>query len=164
MKTELILTPEVQAIVDGIKNTGKTWHEIRLPDHPIYPQFIRKLSVTGFNTPDMPGTQDRIYVNVRQDLILRDQGTVYKSLQMPDWMIHEGNSEEILGENGFLKGISRTTDDNGNVIEEKEVIIKAQSVQYLRFLIKTRSVHLADIFSRFMVQYVPLFEKEINNI
>ncbi len=26
MNTELIVTPEVQAVLDAIKNTGKSWH------------------------------------------------------------------------------------------------------------------------------------------
>ncbi|GEN71567.1 hypothetical protein [Chryseobacterium lathyri] len=164
MKTELILTPEVQAIVDAIKNTGKSWHEIGLPDHPMYPQFSRRLVVTGFNTPDMEGDEDRIYVNVRQNLIVREGNKIHKQLRMPDWMIHENNTEEILGENGFLKGINRTTNDNGEIISEEEVNVKAGSVQYIRFLIKTKSVHLADILTRFMGMYIQIFDEEINNI
>lgn len=164
MKTELIVTPEVQAILDAIKHTGKSWHEVVLPDHPIYPQFARKLVVTGFNTPDMEGDEDRIYVNVRQYLIVRDGNILHKRLKMPDWMIHEGNVEEILGENGFLKGIYRTTDDDGQIIEEKEEILKAQSVQYVRFLIKTKTAHIVEVLERFIGLYIALFDKEINEI
>ena len=43
-------------------------------------------------------------------------------------MIHEGNVEEILGENGYLTGINQTTNDEGEIINEEEVIIKAQSI------------------------------------
>lgn len=164
MKTELIVTPEVQAILDAIKNTGKSWHEVVLPDHPIYPQFARKLVVTGFNTPDMEGKEDRIYVNVRQYLIVRDGNILHKRLKMPDWMIHEGNVEEIMDENGFLTGIVRTTDDSGHIIEEKEEILKAQSVQYVRFLIKTKAAHIVEVLERFMGLYIVLFEEEINQI
>lgn len=164
MTTDLIITPEVQAILGMIKNTGKSWHEIALPDHPVYPQFARKLVVTGFNTPDLEGDEDRIYVNVRQYLVLREDNKIYKRIQMPDWMIHEGNVEEILGEDGFLKGIYRTTDDNGQIIEEKEEILKVQSVQYVRFLIKTKAAHIVDVLERFMGLYIALFEEEINKI
>lgn len=163
MKTELIITPEVQAVVDAIKSTGKSWYEIALPDHPMYPQFVRKLVVTGFNTPDMEN-EDRIYVKVREYLVVREGNKLYKRLQMPDWMIHEANVEEIMGENGVLKGVWRTTDDQGQIIEEKDEVLKAQSVQYIRFLIKTKSVHLIDIFTQFMGMYIPLFDQEINNI
>ncbi|VFB05142.1 Uncharacterised protein [Chryseobacterium taihuense] len=31
-----------------------------LADHPIYPQFSKKLVVTSFNTPDMKGDEERI--------------------------------------------------------------------------------------------------------
>lgn len=164
MTTDLIITPEVQAILGMIKNTGKSWHEIALPDHPVYPQFARKLVVTGFNTPDLEGDEDRIYVNVRQYLVLREGNKIYKRIQMPDWMIHEGNVEEILGEDGFLKGIYRTTDDNGQIIEEKEEILKVQSVQYVRFLIKTKAAHIVDVLERFMGLYIALFKEEINEI
>jgi hypothetical protein len=163
MKTELILTPEVKAIVDAIDSTGKSWHEITLPDHPTYPQFSRKLVVTGFNTPDMEGQEDRIYVNVRQNLILKN-GSIYKRIKMPDWMIHEGNVEEITGPNGLLKGIVRTYDDEGNIIEEKEEVLKAKSVQYIRFLIKTKSAHLVDILGLFIGLYIDLFKSEIDDI
>lgn len=164
MKTELIVTPEVQDVLDNIKNTGKSWHEVVLPDHPIYPQFARKLVVTGFNTPDMEGSEDRIYVNVRQYLIVKNGNALHKRIKMPDWMIHEGNLEEILGENGILKGISRTTDDNGQIIEEKEVVVKAGSVQYVRYLIKTKGAHIVDVLERFMGLYIQLFNQEINEI
>lgn len=164
MKTELILTPEVQAILDAIKNTGKSWHEVTLPDHPLYPQFSRKLVVTGFNTPDMEGNEDRIYVNVRQYLIVKNGNMIHKRIKMPDWMIHEGNIEEVLGENGVLKGISRTTDDNGQIIEEKEVVVKAGSVQYVRYLIKTKGAHIVDVLERFMGLYIQLFNHEINEV
>lgn len=164
MKTQLILTPEVQAIVDAIKNTGKSWYETMLPDHPLFPQFSRKLVVTGFNTPDMEGDEDRIYMYVRQYLILKSDNKIYKRIQMPDWMIHEGNSEEIIGKNGFLKGILRTTDDEGNLIEEKEQVIKAQSVQYIRFLINTKSVHLVDAIARFIPLYSEIHKLQIDSI
>ena len=164
MKTELILTPEIQAILDAIKNTGKSWHEVMLPDHPLYPQFARKLVVTGFNTPDMEGDEDRIYVNLRQYLILKNGNIIHKRLKMPDWMIHEGNVEEIMGENGLLTGIYRTTDDNGQIIEEKEEVLKAGSVQYIRYLIKTKTAHIVDVLERFIGLYIVLFDKEINEI
>lgn len=164
MTRELIVTAEVQAVLDAIKNTGKSWHEVILPEHPIYPQFARKLVVTGFNTPDMEGDEDRIYVNVRQYLIVKDGNNIHKRLKMPDWMIHEGNVEEILGENGYLKGIYITKDDNGQIIEEKEEILKAQSVQYVRYLIKTKAEHIVEVLERFMGLYITLFTNEINEI
>ncbi len=164
MTTDLIIAPEEKAILDAIKNTGKSWHEIALPDHPIYPQFARKLVVTGFNTPDMEGDEDRIYVNVRQYLVLRDGNKIYKRIQMPDWMIHENNVEEIMGKDGVLKATAVTRDDEGNIIEEKQEVLKASSIQYVRFLIKNKQAHLVDIFSRFMGMYIQLFEKEINDI
>lgn len=165
MKTEIILTPEVQAVVDAIKNTGKSWHEIALPDHPIYPQFARKLVVTGFNTPDMGDTEDRIYVYVRQHLILKESNTVHKKLKLPEWMIHEGNMEEIMGADGNL--LTKTVivkDDDDNVISETEEPLKVQSVQYVRFLIKSKSAHLTDVLGRFMTLYAQIFETKINEL
>ncbi|MGE4513127.1 MAG: hypothetical protein AB7E26_04835 [Chryseobacterium sp.] len=164
MKKEIVITPEVQSILDAIKNTGKSWHEAALPDHPLYPQFARKLVVTGFNTPDMEGDEDRIYVNIRQYLIIRDSNIIHKRLKMPDWMIHEENVEEIMDKNGVLKGIYRTTDDNGQIIEEKETVLKAQSVQYVRYLIKSKAENLVDILERFIGLYISLFDEEINEI
>jgi hypothetical protein len=67
----------------------------------------------------MEGGEDRIYVNVRQYLIIKDGNIIHKRLKMPDWMIHEGNVEQVMGKDGFLKGIYRTTDDDGQVTEEK---------------------------------------------
>ncbi|MDN4015336.1 hypothetical protein QX233_23070, partial [Chryseobacterium gambrini] len=78
--------------------------------------------------------------------------------------IHEGNVEQVMGKDGFLKGIYRTTDDDGQVTDEKEAILKAPSVQYIRFLIKTKAAHLVDILQQFMGLYTELFDKEINEI
>ena len=82
-------------------------------------------------------------------------------------MIHEGNVEQVMGKDGFLKGIYRTTDDDGKVTEEKEAILKAPSVQYIRFLIKTKATHLVDILQQFMgpVSYTHLdvYKRQIKN-
>ncbi|MCW3168897.1 hypothetical protein OMO38_10225 [Chryseobacterium sp. 09-1422] len=165
MNTELIIKPEDQAMIDAIKSIGKSWYEMALPDHPIYPQFARKLVVTGFNTPDMEGDEERIYVNVRQYLILKDGNVIHKRLTMPNWQIHEGNVEEIMGASGkLLTGIRQLKDDDGNVISEEIETLKAQSVQYVRFLIKTKSIDLVDVFAQFMGIYKDKFQTKIDSI
>ena len=165
MKTETIITPEKQALLDLISNTGKSWFEMPLPDHPLYPQFSRKLVVTGFNTPDMGDNEDRIYVYVRQHLILKQGNVVHKKLKLPEWMIHEGNVEEIMGADGHL--LTKTVvvkDDEDNVISETEEPLKVQSVQYVRFLIKSKAAHLTDVLGRFMTLYAQIFETKINDL
>lgn len=165
MKSELILTPEDQALLDAINNINDYWHEMALPDHPIYPQFSRKLIVKGFSNPDMKKPEERIYVYVSQVLTIKETNVIHKEIQMPYWMIHESNKEEIVkGDGSFMKGTRIFKDEEGNIIEEKEEIIKASSIKYVRFLIKTKSVHLTDVLEKFMVQYIPIFENEINNI
>lgn len=165
MNTELIIKPEDQAIIDAIKSTGKTWCETQLPDHPIYPQFARKLVVTGFNTPDMDDDEERIYVNVRQYLILKEGNIIHKKMIMPNWAIHEGNVEEIMGADGkLLTGILQIKDDEGNVMSETTEVLKAQSVQYVRFLIKSKKAHIVDVFARFMGVYIDKFKTEIDSI
>lgn len=165
MKTELIIKPEDQAIIDAIKSTGKTWFEKQIPAHPVYPQFLRKLVVTGFNTPDTKDSEDRIYVNVRQYLILKDGNIIHKKIKMPDWMIYEGNVEEIVGAEGnVLKGILTTYADDGSVISEVEEVLKAQSVQYVRFLVKNKQLHIVDVLARFMGIYTEKYKTEIDAI
>lgn len=165
MKTETIITPENQALLDLISNTGKSWFEMPLADHPLYPQFSRKLVVTGFNTPDIGDTEDRIYVYVRQYLILKEGNIVHKKLRLPEWLIHEGNVEEIMGADRKL--LTKTVvvkDDEDNVISETEEVLKAQSVQYVRFLIKSKAAHLTDILGKFMTLYAQIFETKINDL
>ncbi|MEG0760085.1 MAG: hypothetical protein RSA74_11075 [Chryseobacterium sp.] len=164
MKTELIIKPEDQALIEMIKNTGKTWFEMPLPDHPIYPQFSRKIVVTGYNTPDMEGDEERIYVNVRQYLILKESNVLHKNVVMPNWMIHEGNVEEIAVKDGLLYGTRTEYDDAGNIISETQEVLKAQSVRYVRFLIKAKKAHIVDVFARFMGMYVEKFKTEIDAI
>lgn len=162
--TELIISPENQVIIDAINSTGKTWFELPISDHPIYPQFARKLVVTGFNTPDMKDDEDRIYVNVRQYLILKEGGTIHKKIKMKDWFINENNVEDVMGAEGLLTGTLTTKDAEGNIISEVEEILKAKSVQYVRFLLKSKSLHLSDILTRFMSLYAEIFATEINDI
>lgn len=165
MKTELIISPENQAIIESIKNTGKIWFEKQLPDHPVYPQFARKLAVTGFNTPDTKEGEDRIYVNVRQYLILKEGNIIHKKIKMPDWMIHEGNVEEIVGADGnVLTGMLTTYADDGSIISEVEEVLKSQSVQYVRFLVKNKQLHIVDVLGRFMGIYMDKFYNEIQAI
>lgn len=159
-----IISPENQALLEAIKNIGKTWFEMDLPEHLVYPQFKRKLVVTGFNTPDMEGDEERIYVNVRQYLILKDGGNIHKRLKMPLWMIHEGNIEDVAGKNGLLNQTVQELDDNGNVISEVVEPLKAQSVQYVRFLVKNKQMHIVDVLGRFMEIYVEKFKTEIDAI
>lgn len=164
MKTELIIKPEDQVFLDAITTTGKSWHEVQLPDHPIYPQFARKLVVTGFNTPEMQGDEERIYVNFQQHLILKEGNVIHKKINMPNWVITESNVEEVMGSDGVLTGIKRITDDEGKVISEIEEVLTVNSVQYVRFLVKNKYLHIVDVLQRFMGLYIQLFEKEINNI
>ena len=159
-----IISPENKALLEAIKNIGKTWFEMDLPEHSVYPQFIRKLVVTGFNTPDMEGDEERIYVNVRQYLILKEGVTVHKRLKMPLWMIHEGNIEDVAGKDGLLTQTVQELDDDGNVISEVIEPLKAQSVQYVRFLVKNKQMHIVDVLARFMGIYVEKFKTEIDNI
>ena len=166
MNTELIITPEVQAVINTIRSTGKNWFETALPDHPVYPQFARKLVVTGFNTPDLENdNEERIYVNIRQYLILKEGNKIYKRLKMPDWIIYESNVEEVMGSNGQL--LTQTVvikNDAGNVISTIVEPVKVKSVQYVRFLMKTKAIGLVDVFARFMSIYIDKFKTEIDNI
>lgn len=159
------LTPEIQEIVDGIENTGKTWYEMDLPDHPLYPIFKRKLVVTGFNTPDLENDdEDRIYISVREYLILKENEKIHKKIEMPIWSINENNSEQLLDDSGQQIVAEFTIEENGEIIDHGVDLVKVSSVQYIRYLIKTRSVHLADILQRFMPLYVQLYENQIDNI
>ena len=165
MTTEIILKTEDKALLDAIENTGKIWYEMDLPEHEIYPQFARKLVVTGFNTPDLEiENEDRIYVYVRQYLYLKESNILHKKVKMPDWFIHEGNAEEVVGQNGIIMGTEIVKDDEGIVVSEKAVMVKANSVKYVRFLVKNKQAYIGDILEQFMALYVQLFKNEIDNI
>ena len=163
--TRLILTTNDKEMIEAINMVSDNWHEMSLPDHPIYPQFSRKLIVTGFSNPNLEKPEERIYVYVTQVLTLKSTNEVYKYIPMKSWDIYEWNTEEVVRPDGtVMKGIRQILDDEGNVIDEKEEVIKVPSIQYVRFLIKSKTVHLTDLLARFMVQYVEYFKKEINEI
>lgn len=163
--TRLILTTNDKEMIEAINMVSDNWHEMPLPDHPIYPQFSRKLIVTGFSNPNLEKPEERIYVYVTQVLTLKSTNEVYKYIPMKSWDIYEWNTEEVVRPDGtVMKGIRQILDDEGNVIDEKEEVIKVPSIQYVRFLIKSKTVHLTDVLARFMVQYVEYFKKEINEI
>lgn len=165
MNTKLILNPDDKEMIDAIKMVSDNWHEMPLPDHPIYPQFARSLIVSGFSNPDLEKPEERIYVYVTQVLTLKSTNEVYKEIPMKPWEIYEWNTEEVIRPDGtVMTGIRQTLDNEGNVIDEKEEVIKVPSIQYVRFLVKSKTVHLTDVLARFMVQYVEKFEKEINDI
>jgi hypothetical protein len=165
MNTTLILTTNDTQMIEAINMVSDSWYEMPLPDHPIYPQFSRKLMVTGFSNPNLEKPEERIYVYVTQVLTLKSTNEVYKKIPLKPWTIYEWNTEEVIRPDGtVMKGIRKITDDDGNVIEEKEEIVKIPSIQYVRFLIKSKTVHLTDVLARFMGQYVELFTEEINNI
>ena len=152
-------------MIEAIKMVSDNWHEMPLPDHPIFPQFSRKLIVSGFSNPDIDKPEDRIYVYVKQVLTLKSTNEVYKYISMRPWEIYEWNMEEVIRPDGsVMTGIRQTLDDEGNLISEKEEIVKVPSIQYVRFLIKSKTVHLTDVLARFMVQYLEKFEKEINQL
>ena len=165
MNTKLILTQNDTQMIEAIKMVSDNWHEMPLPDHPIFPQFSRKLIVSGFSNPDIDKPEDRIYVYVKQVLTLKSTNEVYKYISMRPWEIYEWNMEEVIRPDGsVMTGIRQTLDDEGNLISEKEEIVKVPSIQYVRFLIKSKTVHLTDVLARFMVQYLEKFEKEINQL
>lgn len=165
MTTELIINTNDKEMIDAINLVSDNWHEMPLPDHPILTQFSRKLIITGFSNPDLDKPEERIYVYVKQVLTLKSTGEVYKIINMKPWEIYEWNMEEVIRPDGsVMTGIRQIKDDQGNVIDEKEEIVKVPSIQYVRFLIKSKTVHLTDILARFMVQYLEKFSKEINEI
>ncbi|MEI7488990.1 MAG: hypothetical protein WCJ72_16595 [Chryseobacterium sp.] len=163
--TELIINTNDKEMLDAIEMTSDNWHEMAIPDHPVYPQFSRKLIVSGFSNPDMDLPEERIYVYVTQVLTLKTSNTVHKKIRMPPWVIYEWNNEEVMRADGTLiTGIRQVKDEEGNIISETPEVIKMPSIQYVRFLNKTKSVYLVDVLARFMVQYVDNFQTEINDI
>lgn len=165
MNTKLILTTNDKQMIEAINMVSDNWHEMPLPDHPILTQFSRKLIVSGFSNPDLDKPEERIYVYVKQVLTLKSTNEVYKSIDMKPWEIYEWNMEEVIRPDGsVMTGIRQTLNEEGNVIDEKEEIVKVPSIQYVRFLIKSKTVHLTDVLARFMVQYLEKFSKEINEI
>ncbi|WP_299176073.1 hypothetical protein [uncultured Chryseobacterium sp.] len=152
-------------MIDAIKKVSENWFEMPLPDHPIYPQFSRRLIVSGFSNPDIEKPEERIYVYVKQILTLKSTNEVYKSIPMKTWNIYEWNTEEVIRPDGsVMTGIRQILDDEGNVIDEKQEAVKVPSIQYVRFLIKSKTVHLTDVLARFMTQYIELFKEEIDDI
>lgn len=165
MNTKLILTTNDKQMIEAINMVSNNWYEMPLPDHPIYPQFSRSLIVSGFSNPNLEKPEERICVYVTQVLTLKTTNVVYKQIPMKTWDIYEWNTEEVIRPDGsVMTGIRQILDDEGNVIDEKEEIIKVPSIQYVRFLIKSKTVHLTDVLARFMVQYIEKFETEINDI
>ncbi|MGD1319148.1 hypothetical protein [Chryseobacterium sp. 2R14A] len=165
MKTEEIIKPEDQALIDAIESTDKSWFSMQLPEHPVYPQFARKLVVTSFNPPEIEGDEDRIYVLVQQHLILKEGNILHKKVKMPDWLIHEKNTEELRGLDGKIK--TKTVivkDDEGNEISRNEEPIKVPSIKYVKFLVKSKSAHLVDVIGQFMGIYVDKYKTEIDAI
>lgn len=163
--TKLILTTNDKQMIEAINMVSDNWHEMPLPDHPILTQFSRKLIVSGFSNPDLDKPEERIYVYVKQVLTLKSTNEVYKSIDMKPWEIYEWNMEEVIRPDGsVMTGILQTFDEKGNVIDEKEEVVKVPSIKYVRFLIKSKTVHLTDVLARFMVQYHEKFEKELNEI
>ncbi|WP_027380296.1 hypothetical protein [Chryseobacterium daeguense] len=163
--SELIINTNDKEMLDAINMTSDSWHEMPIPDHPVYPQFSRKLIVSGFSNPDMELPEERIYVYVTQVLTLKTTNNVHKKIRMPDWVIYEWNKEEVMRPDGtFITGIRQIKDEEGNIISENEEVIKMPSIQYVRFLNKTKSVYLVDILARFMIQYVDKFQTEIDDI
>lgn len=163
--TELIINTNDKTMLEAIDLTSDNWHELAIPDHPIYPQFNRKLVVAGFSNPDMDLPEERIYVYVTQVLTLKSTNTVHKKLRMEPWVIYEWNNEEVMRADGtIMTGMRTIKDDEGSVISETPEIVKMPSIKYVRFLNKTKSVYLVDILARFMTQYVDKFKTEIDDI
>lgn len=165
MSRKYFYTPEVQAQIDAINATGKTWYSISLPDHPLRPQFDRKLCVVGFNTPYMQNDEDRIYVNIVEQLIFKDSGVLYKTIELENWLITESNKEELLDSNGNICEVEwQEINENGGIIATGKETVKVASVPYVRYLINTKSVHLVDVIALFMPLYVQLHQIQIDNI
>ena len=115
--TELIINTNDKEMLDAIEMTSDNWHEMAIPDHPVYPQFSRKLIVSGFSNPDMDLPEERIYVYVTQVLTLKTSNTVHKKIRMPPWVIYEWNNEEVMRADGTLiTGIRQVKDEEGNII------------------------------------------------
>lgn len=175
MKTIEFKSPEQEGLYNAILAIQPTWAEIPLPDHVIQSQFDRKLVVKGFlDAPKDKFNNEMLNIFVGQILTFKDSGEVYKEIPMKTWEIFEHNQEFVGKADGTIEMFYEITtemqyDEEGNELGEIEISrieipMKVPSIKLIKFYLHTKSIHLVDIFQKFMSMYAELYVKEINDI
>lgn len=162
MKKIIFRSLEDEQLYNKIESVSDNWHEELLPDHPLRPQFDRKLVVSAFNCPE-----HQLFVVVFQHLIFKDSGELYKSIPMPMWEVKPENRENIITADGSnMMADEYDVDEAGDIIEDSktEIEVKVNSAKYVRALTTFRWMFIPEVFSQFMVQYREKFATEIDDI
>ena len=151
-----------KAFLNEVNNTPYYWGELPLEDLPAMPNHNRKIVVSGFNCPDLEENSDeRIYITIKRIFTDKSTGEVLSSKKSYNWEI-TANLKSIV--NDFGKVIKEITDDEGNVIETKEVDFKVQSVKLMRFLLLNKQKHLKDLFAEALTDFATQFKEKLDTL
>lgn len=164
MQTQDIFSQEATKLLALIENTPKYWAEFILPELPLFPLFKRKLAVVGFGVTPTENYQNEFFeISIIQVIENKETGELYKTKVEDVWYIYNTNKEEVIGSDGQeIKGIRKHYNQSGEVEKEEEIIMKAPSVQYIKFLILNKQIHITDLFKKFMGLYYSIHQENID--
>lgn len=166
---KIVIIPELYAdLVNSIKNTSYYLAEQPLSDHIDYINYNRKLVISGLNIPNLEDVGDkRIFISLRQILVNKDTGDIYK--KFPSFLVEisADNTTFLLdpvNPNSFAKVDYQDVDGEGKIIKSYKDRLSVNSIDYIKSLIKNKNLHLVDILEIFLKDYIDKNKEYLDKI
>lgn len=166
MNENLIIPNSINEKLIEIENNPLYWAEYSLSDLPDYPIHCRKIVVSGFNIPDLENENDKkIYITIKQILTNKETGVDFKKNNAPIYTIFSSDSSDLMDEeNKIILVDKHILDIEGNFLEIEKSTIKTPAIEYFKYNIINRKIHIIDIFRKYLEYFAVNKKEELDKI
>ncbi|PIE50748.1 MAG: hypothetical protein CSA38_01920 [Flavobacteriales bacterium] len=165
MKKQLELSPELQGLLTAINNVPNYWAKFDLEPLTDLPQFNRSLLVVGFSAVPVEKDKSEFFTVKVTQVFTKENGEVLTTKHEREWHIYAKDTINLTdGKGKEIKVMEKTLDEDGNLVEEKEINLEAPSIKHIKFLLLNKEAHLVDILGQFMGLYYNKFKNEIDRL
>lgn len=168
MSEKIIIAEKYLPLLQAIENVPNYWAEHPLEDHEDLPQFNRKLVISGFNAPDQESAGDCLFISIRQRLVHKETGKVFKSIKAPDWEISASTWSYFRDPADPPKLLEVTKqildDETDEIISTEKVNLEISTIKYLKFLLLNRAANLVDLFELYLKDFAEAKKTDLDKL
>ena len=168
MSEKIIIAEKYLPLLQAIENVPNYWAEHPLEDHEDLPQFNRKLVISGFNAPDQERAGDCLFISIRQRLVHKETGKVFRSIKAPDWEI-SGSTWSYFRDPADPSKLLEVTkqildDETDEILSSEKTFLPISTIKYLKFLLLNKAAHLVDLFELYLKDFAEAKKTDLDKL
>lgn len=169
MIEKIIILSPYKELMQEIESIPYYWAEQPIEDHPLLPQFNRKLVISGFNSPDLENERDkRLYITIKQIFTDKSTGKVYMMKNAPLWTVYAHTWSYVRNISDPTKLApeveKQTLNDEGEIVKTEKVKLTTGTIDYLKYHLLNRKAHLIDLFYMYLLDFYNSQKEELNKL